>query len=88
MVICATTPFGDEDGSGHRGVSGLSGWGWVNHVPNSGGVLWGTNDDLDHHEYASDWLFEADLIEVPEPSTYALLLGTLDMVGLARRRQR
>lgn len=68
-----TFRFGDEsNGGGHRGHSGLSGWGWVMHdgratyVPNS------------------DWLFTAKPIPVPG----AYLLGALGfaVVGLARRK--
>ncbi|MCG8409593.1 MAG: hypothetical protein MI923_30675 [Phycisphaerales bacterium] len=54
---CGSHPFafqfGDEDGSGHRGFDGLSGWGWLNH---SG----------EPHVNSSDWIFTAVLKHPPE----------------------
>ena len=54
---CGSHPFafqfGDEDGSGHRGFDGLSGWGWLNH---SG----------EPHQASSDWIFTAVLKHPPE----------------------
>lgn len=70
--------LGDEDNDlGHRGFSGLSGWGWMstvspNGVPNA-------------HIASTDWIFTATY-EIPTPATAALMgLGTL--VGLRRRRR-
>lgn len=57
-----TFRFGDEnDDLGHRGFDGLSGWGWLDFLETNGNG--GTQD----------WLFTAERIEVPEPSTYLLL---------------
>ena len=61
--------------TGHRGVNGLSGWGWVNH--STGGL--GT------HIYSSDWLFTAR--RVPDGGSSVLLLGSaLGGLLLAKRR--
>ncbi len=62
--------FGDENGGGHRGFNGLSGWGWLNH------------NGLPHMN-ASDFLFTAE--KIPEPSSLALLCLGLPLL-LSRRR--
>lgn len=65
--------LGDEDNdAGHRGFSGISGWGWLNHGP-SGST----------HVDSSDWLFTAELI--PTPGSFALL-GLAGLVAVRRKR--
>jgi hypothetical protein len=56
--FCGGNPFSfrfgnEEDDNGHRGFSGLSGWGWLNHSGQA-------------HISASDWLFTAEVV-CPEP---------------------
>ena len=67
----------------HRGYSGISGLGWLNHCPSQG------NDteagSCSTHLYASDWLFTVHAI--PEPGTLALFSIGLLGVAAARRRQ-
>jgi len=64
--------LGDENNDlGHRGFSGISGWGWMNH----GG---------DAHVYASDWLFTVDSV-VPAPSSLAAV--AFGALAMARRRR-
>lgn len=68
--------FGDEDNdAGHRGFAGLSGWGWLTHG-GSGAT----------HVAASDWLFTAELVEIPTPG--ALALTGLAGLAMLRRRAR
>lgn len=64
-----------EIDTNHRGFSGFSGWGWMNHEV--GG--------LDTHIAASDWLFTVGP-SVPVPG--ALLLGALglSLIGAVKRR--
>ncbi len=65
--------LGNEDNdAGHRGYSGISGWGWLNHGPVG-------SDHID----SSDWLFTAELI--PSPGSLALV-GLGAMIGLRRKR--
>lgn len=68
---------------GHRGVSGLSGWGWVNYFD------MGTDPADSVHESASDWLFTAtkDPASAPEPSVLALMALGLLGFGFTRRRR-
>lgn len=67
--------FGDENNDlGHRGFSGLSGWGWMSHVIN--GVV-------QPHVADTDWLFIAEL--VPAPGALALV-GLGGLVATRRRR--
>lgn len=71
---------------GHRGFTGLSGFGWLNHAPTDGGLGGSSN----HHLVASDWLFTADPRlspgqPVPEPMT---ILGTGVALGLGTLFQR
>ena len=68
-----TFRFGDENnGHGHRGFAGISGWGWLIH------------SGMGAHNPASDWLFTA----TPAPVPGAVLLGVLGMglVGATRRK--
>jgi len=68
---------------GHRGVTGLSGWGWLNHCPADGGTGAGSCDD---HYVSSDWLFTAEKIPtVPEPGS--LILFLLGLLGLERMQR-
>ena len=60
----------------HRGWSGLSGNGWVNHS----GV------SLDRHVAASDWLFTVGA-PIPEPDETALFCFGALLVGFGIRRQ-
>lgn len=60
------------------------GWGWVNHAP-------GTTMPT-YHEYASDWLFTAELLtttneEIPEPVGLSMVLG-LGFAGFVLNRRR
>ncbi|MCB0483241.1 MAG: PEP-CTERM sorting domain-containing protein, partial [Flavobacteriales bacterium] len=74
--------LGDEDGGGHRGFSGISGWGWVNHGAN---CISGRCD----HIYSSDWLFTAEKNQVPLPATIWLFgIGLLGLTVLNRGRSR
>lgn len=67
--------FGDEDNDlGHRGFSGLSGWGWLfKALPGQGYTY--TQD--------SDWLFTATPIPTPGAAALAVVAG---VAGLRRRR--
>lgn len=66
----------------HRGFSGLSGFGWLNHCPSAGNSTAGAS--CSEHVYASDWLFTASA--VPEPATLLLMALGLMAVGFAQRR--
>ncbi len=69
---------------GHRGVAGLSGFGWLNHAPD------GVNIHKVDHIYASDWLFTAEKVPPPPPNIPlppALPAG-LALLGLVVLRQR
>ncbi|MBS0190717.1 MAG: hypothetical protein U0573_02345 [Phycisphaerales bacterium] len=65
--------LGNEDNdAGHRGFSGISGWGWLNHGPSGS-----------PHIDSSDWLFTATLI----PSSGSLALaGLAGLITLRRKR--
>ncbi len=67
-----TFRLGDENNDlGHRGFTGLSGWGWLNHH----------NPNV--HVSASDWLFTAELI--PGPPALVLLAMGVAISGRRRR---
>jgi hypothetical protein len=72
--------LGDESGGGHRGFSGISGWGWVNH---------GSSCISQHcdHVYASDWLFTAELKPVPLPAAAWLFASALGVFGYLGHRK-
>ncbi len=67
--------LGNEDNDlGHRGFAGISGWGWMNHAP-SNDPAW-----LNTHQAASDWLFTAKRIGIPNYENFAVVtaLGVTD----------
>jgi hypothetical protein len=71
-----TLRLGNEDDDlGHRGWTGISGWGWLNHR------------SADVHFDASDWLFTVDPIPVPGPPTAAILLVALAAACPSRARR-
>lgn len=73
-------------GTGHRGFTGTSGWGWMNHCPSGEGHGEGQYSNgvgCDNHLYASDWLFT--VVDVPAPGTLALLGLGLAMVGFRKK---
>jgi MYXO-CTERM domain-containing protein len=66
--------LGDEDNDlGHRGFTGVSGWGWINHGPNP-----------NVHVYDSDFLFT---VGEPVPAPGAMGLAILGGLAVARRRR-
>lgn len=68
-----TFRLGDEDDDlGHRGFSGISGWGWLE------------LDGAENGARTRDWLFTAELI--PAPGT-ALFLSPLALAAARRRRR-
>ncbi|MEL7023730.1 MAG: PEP-CTERM sorting domain-containing protein [Pseudomonadota bacterium] len=70
----------------HRGFTGISGWGWMNHCPMSGdgdNGRYGNGVSCDRHLYSSDWLFTVR--DVPAPGTLALLGLGLAMVGMRKK---
>jgi hypothetical protein len=69
---------------GHRGVTDVSGIGWLNHCPSAGNPNQGGS--CDSHLYASDWLFT--LKPVPEPATLALMVFGLLGIAWARARRK
>jgi len=70
--------LGDENGAGHRGFNGISGWGWLNHGADC------QNKDCTHI-YSSDWLFTVQPVPVPA-AVWLFASGLLGLVGVARRR--
>lgn len=69
--------LGDENGAGHRGFAGISGWGWLNH-----GTDCIAGDCT--HIYDGDWLFTATIVPVP-PAVF-LFGSALGLLGWVRRR--
>lgn len=68
--------LGDEnDDQGHRGFSGISGWGWMSYVTSPGQY---------HHASNTDWIFTATY-EIPSPG--AASLAAAGLLVLARRRR-
>ena len=68
--------LGDENNdAGHRGFSGISGWGWMSY--NRNGTISHTPD--------SDWLFTARFTGIPTPGTAALM--GLGLLTASRRRR-
>lgn len=69
--------FGDENGAGHRGFAGISGWGWLNH-----GTDCIARDCT--HIYDGDWLFTA----AGTGTTVAVWLfgSALGVMGVLRRK--
>lgn len=68
--------LGDEDNDlGHRGIPGISGFGWLSYVVPGGPPV---------HVAESDWLFMATLI--PSPGA-AGVLGAFGLVVVGRRRR-
>lgn len=75
--------FGDENGEGHRGFDGISGWGWLRH-----GADCTTGLDCENIR-ASDWLFTATPVtQVPVPAA-AWLFGSalLGLLGIKRSKK-
>ncbi len=73
--------FGDENGSGHRGESGISGWGWLRH-----GADCTTGTDCANIQY-SDWLFTATPTPVPVPAGIWLFSSALIGLFAAKRKR-
>ncbi len=67
--------IGDEDGSGHRGFAGISGWGWLNYFQEGG--------DPSVHVYSSDFLFTAQPVPLPA-SMWFLASGLLGFLFVRR----
>lgn len=90
-----TFQFGDEDGAGHRGYNGLSGWGWLA-TEYTFTRRWGSGTYTKFKHYgAQDWLFTATKepdtppdSEVPEPGTVVLLGSALAAFAWKRRQNR
>lgn len=73
--------FGDENGLGHRGFDGISGWGWLDFRP--------TGDSDWQHVGSDDWLFTAKA--VPEggwrgDNAVIAALGLMGFAAACRRR--
>ena len=69
--------FGDEDDDlGHRGFSGISGWGWLKH---------GSTPPL-VNEPLSDWIFTAEKSLVPTPGSVVMLAIASLFAFPSRRR--
>jgi hypothetical protein len=71
--------LGDENGAGHRGFDGISGWGWLNH-----GQDCERNDCT--HIYSSDWLFTVTPVPVPA-AVWLFGSGLIGLVAVGRRRK-
>ncbi|OKH25580.1 hypothetical protein NIES593_04385 [Hydrococcus rivularis NIES-593] len=78
----------ENDDLGHRGFSGISGWGWINHVKDDPHQT--QPNYTDHHIAASDWIFTVGpKVSVPEPTSILSLLaiGTLGAGSLRKKKQ-
>ncbi|VEP15954.1 conserved hypothetical protein [Hyella patelloides LEGE 07179] len=77
--------LGDKNNDrGYRGYDGISGWGWINHAPDTTAA----NDALGaNHIKSSDWLFTAKQVSVPEPTAILGLLGVTSL-GLISKKKR
>ena len=62
--------------SGYIDCGPIVGRGWFKHLPNDDFIS-GTND----------WLFQARLIDVPEPGIMLLMASGLIGIGVARRKR-
>lgn len=71
--------LGDEDNdAGHRGFSGISGWGWL--------AISGTAGGPYTHTDSQDWLFTVGDMIIPLPSAGGMGLAGLMLLGVRRRR--
>ncbi len=75
-----TFTLGDEDGSGHRGFAGISGWGWLDFSAD-GGTTWEGQAAND----TADFIFTAAPVPVPA-AVWLFASGLLGLVGFARKR--
>ena len=77
--------FGDEnDGNGHRGFDGLSGWGWLQFRLTGPSIA---TTQFQPRTGAQDGLFTGHRRDVPVPSTTFLFALGLAALGIRRRRR-
>ena len=70
--------LGDENGDGHRGYDGVSGWGWVNYYLDG--------DDPDVHVASSDFLFTVSPVPVP-PALWLFATSVFSLLIIRRRSE-